>query len=536
MQNPAGQGPVVATVPPPVARDPVRLSPVQAFGLSFVFILVLGVVGLLDTVQRHPTLLWSILGCTAILLAWGVALAVLAQRERRVFTLDVVLQTQHYIQACAQGTLLLYWGWHWQEVYASAYLIAAQLACAYAFDMLLCWSRRGTWVLGFGPFPVIFSINLFLWFKPDWFYLQFLMIALGFAAKQLIRWNRDGRRVHIFNPSSLPLAVFSLALILTGATDLTWARDIASTQFYPPQIYLVVFLVALPGQFLFGVAAMTMSAVVVTYLFGLAYFAATGTYYFLDSNIPIAVFIGMHLLFTDPSTSPRTELGRLVFGAVYGSSTVALLALLGYVGAPTVYDKLLQVPLMNLSVRLIDRVTRSRTVRAFDPAALGRTLRPRQRNLAYMAVWVIVFAAMSITRGLGDHHPGQMLTFWLQACTDDRPYACDYSTTLLSTFCRGGSGWACNELGILEAKIWDEPRKAAAAFKDGCARGLRPACLNATTNIRSTAAFATAPPALADYPIILQEGKGPITDVTPSALFARACRQGWRDTCGRADP
>src|SRR5207253_857268 len=159
--------------------------------------------------------------------------------------------------------------------------------------------------------------------------------------------------------------------------------------FYPPHIYLFLFLIGLPGQFLFGVTTMTMSAVVTTYLFGLAYFAATGTYYFFDSYIPIAVFLGMHLLFTDPSTAPRTELGRLIFGALYGLSTVALYALLGNMGVPTVYDKLLQVPIMNLSVRLIDRVARSRMLRAFDPATLGRSLIPRQRNLAYMSIWTI---------------------------------------------------------------------------------------------------------------------------------------------------
>ena len=84
---------------------------------------------------------------------------------------------QHYLQACAQGSVLLYWGWCWRQVCDSAHLIAAQLLFAYAFDMLLTWSRRDAYVLGFGPFPVIFSINLFLWFKPDWFYLQFLMVA-----------------------------------------------------------------------------------------------------------------------------------------------------------------------------------------------------------------------------------------------------------------------------------------------------------------------------------------------------------------------
>ena len=65
-----------------------------------------------------------------------------------------------------------------------------------------------------------------------------------------------------------------------------------------------------------------MSAVVTTYVFGLLYFAVTGTYFFFDSYIPIAVFLGMHLLFTDPSTSPRTELGRIMFGVLYGLSVV----------------------------------------------------------------------------------------------------------------------------------------------------------------------------------------------------------------------
>ena len=50
---------------------------------------------------------------------------------------------------------------------------SAQLLFAYAFDMLLAWSRGEEYVLGFGPFPIVFSTNLFLWFKDDWFALQF---------------------------------------------------------------------------------------------------------------------------------------------------------------------------------------------------------------------------------------------------------------------------------------------------------------------------------------------------------------------------
>ena len=118
---------------------------------------------------------------------------------------------------------------------------------------------------------------------------------------------------------------------------------------------------------------MTMAAVVSTYAFGLVYFAATGVYFFYDSYIPIAVFLGMHLLFTDPSTAPRTELGRLLFGVLYGLSTVALYVLLDRAGAPTFYDKLLQVPLLNLSVIAIDRA-----VGGIVPAA-PRPCRPRPR-------------------------------------------------------------------------------------------------------------------------------------------------------------
>ena len=249
-------------------------------------------------------MLWSVVGTGAVLLAWNGVLLVSALRTHRVLTLEIVLRKQHYVQACAHTSIFLYWGWYWRPVYESAHLIIAQLLFAYAFDMLLGWSRRDTYTLGFGPFPIILSTNLFLWFKQDWFYLQFLMIAVGFAAKEFIRWNKDGRQTHIFNPSSFTLTIFSLALILTRTSDITWGRDIAITQFYPPHMYLFLFLVALPGQFLFGVTTMTMSAVLTTYLFGLAYYAATGTYFFFDSYIPIAVFLGMHLLFTDPSTRP----------------------------------------------------------------------------------------------------------------------------------------------------------------------------------------------------------------------------------------
>jgi hypothetical protein len=440
----------------------------------------------------------------------------------------------------------LYWGWYWRPVYVFAPFILAQLLFAYAFDMLLSWSLRDNYTLGFAPFPVVFSINLFLWFKADWFYLQFLLVALGLAAKELIRWNRDGRRVHIFNPSSFPLAIFSVVLLATGKSGITWGENIAGTQWYPPHIYLFLFLIGLPGQFFFGVTSMTMSAVVAAFAFSRIYLAATGVYFFDTSDIPISVFLGMHLLFTDPSTSPRTELGRIVYGVLYGLGTVLFFQLLGSAGMPLFYDKLLPVPLLNLSVIGIDRAARSRFLRGLDPAALGRSLLPRQRNLAYMSAWVVVFAALSAVNGVGDNHPGQWLPFWRKACADRRSYACPYLYGTEVNFCKLGSGWACNEAGLL--RVSDSPPDANRNSRDlagavrplrrGCELGFKAACEN-LSRLTSTAGIAGAPaaaaPTLQDYPIILRGNKGEIRERDPEALYALACKEGWPETCGHTE-
>jgi hypothetical protein len=489
---------------------------------------LLGATAWLPEISQQPRLQWSILGAAGALLLGIVAVRMVA--GQRTLSLLIQPRPQHYLQACAQFSVLLYWGWYWPPVYEALPLLGTQLAFAYAFDMLLAWARRSDYTLGFAPFPVIFSINLFLWFKSDWFYLQFVMIAIGFAAKELIRWEKEGRRVHIFNPSSFPLAVVSLILIVTGSTSMTWGPEIATTQNNPPNIYLFLFLIGLPGQFLFGVTTMTMSAVLTTYLFGVIYFALTGVYFFVDSYIPIAVFLGMHLLFTDPSTSPRTELGRIVFGMLYGLGNIVLYEMLGRAGIPTFYDKLLPVPLMNLSIRFIDRVARS--VPQIDPARIGASLAPRRRNLAYIAVWATVFVAISSVDGLGDHHPGHRVPFWVNACQQDARNACSTLNQILTSYCAEGSGWACNELGMLraEGKTSEEPERAIESFLQAC-RTFPAACAN--VGPPGAAGKRRAPPQLEDYAIVLQDGKGPVKDRTSSGLMKLACEQGWPDTCGR---
>jgi len=467
-------------------------------------------------------------GASSICAVWLIALV---QRRTR-FALTISLRPQHYLQAIAHASIFVYWSFYWDPIRDAAPLIVAQIVFAYVFDMLLSWSRGHDYVLGFGPFPIIFSTNLFLRFRDDWFYLQFVMIAVGFLAKEFIRWERDGKRVHVFNPSSFPLALFSLALIVTNTTAITWGEDIANLLILPPQIYLFIFLVALPGQLMFRVTSMTLPAVLTTYAFSLAYLKITGTYFFFDSDIPIAVFLGMHLLFTDPSTAPRTELGRVIFGVIYGLSVVGFYWLLGAIGAPQFYDKLLPVPFMNLAVRAIDRFASRSWMSWLDPSRLGRTLAPMRRSLVWVTLWVIAFTGMSSAKALGDYHPGHTVPFWYQACEDNRTGACNNLGVLYSLNCRNGSGWACNELGVLSASGRVVAAPPAELFRRACALNFRPGCDNANAATSGAEGFKRVQPGPGDYPYLLQEGKGPLPFMSNEQLYERACNQYWFAACG----
>lgn len=468
---------------------------------------------------------------TALMLgaAW---MAVRGRQKGRGFGLQVVLRKHHWVQAAAQLTLLTYWGLHVRSILAYMPFIVAQLLFAYGLDALINWSRRGGWQFGVGPVPIVLSINFFLWFKPEWFYWQFVIVALGFAAKEFIQWEKDGRRVHIFNPSSFPLAVFSLVLLLTGTTGTTFGPEIAATLFNPPHMYLVIFLVALPAQLIFGVATMTLASVVTAYAWGLLYYTVSGTYFFHDAFVPIAVFLGMHLLFTDPSTSPRTEAGRVVFGVLYAAATIALFWVLEAAGAPRFYDKLLPIPILNLMIQRIDRVAAPAVDRLGRLLAPPWTLVGARYRFAVVAVWALAFTGMSATGGVGDDHPGQYLPFWQQACESGNGRACEQLTRMQETYCLQGSGWACNELAVREAGV--SPRSATnALWRRACQLDFGPGCTNLDRGRRGDTALARGGPELEDLPILLRGSKGPIRGRTPQALYALGCSRGWSQMCGQ---
>jgi hypothetical protein len=282
-------------IQPPImsSTNPNRLSALTIAYLTIASFASLSV--LFQRVRTNLSLLvafWIAVGSLIVML---LLLQYRVSRKGRVLTYEFAPRKVHYIQLMMQGCVYAYWGWYWRDVYRYAPLLISQIIFAYALDMLLSWWRRGKWVVGLGPFPIVLSTNLFLWFKDEWFFLQFFMIAAALVGKEFVTWTRDGRRVHIFNPSAFALFIFSICLIAGHATHITRGHEIAFTFAYPPHIYMEIFLVGLVVQALFSVTPITLSAVTVLYGLNVAYTYITGSHQFVDSNIPVLVFLGAHL-------------------------------------------------------------------------------------------------------------------------------------------------------------------------------------------------------------------------------------------------
>lgn len=444
---------------------------------------------LLPRVNPNPNLKASFLGAAGFLLAGLCALWWSVARTGRTLTYEFVPRRVHWVQMIMHSSVYAYWGWYWREVYHEIPLIIAQIFFLYALDMLVCWSRRDKWILGFGPIPIIFSMNLFLWFRDDWFYLQFVMVAIIVFGKEFLRWKRDGQLTHIFNPSAFALFLVSIVLIVTQTTPITWGPQISSTFNNPPNIYMEIFVLGLVVQGLFSVTLVTLSAAAMLLVLDVVYTRATGMYHFIDFNIHPAVFLGLHLLVTDPATSPRKNLGKAIFGAAYGAGVFALYGLLESQGAPTFYDKLLCVPFLNLTVRALARASLAVSVwlsrqkwvteGKLRPLQALSAWTPRQANFGFMGIWVILFGFMIFTGFLGRTHPGSDPAFWQKACDAGHTRGCQVLAQTLDVQCQHNSVNGCSTLGILLSGGKGLPRDpvgAGRSLKQACDLGSDGAC------------------------------------------------------------
>ena len=511
-----------AAAPPPVSHP-------YGFGLPLTLTLSLLLVSFVPRIQSNITLSHSFWAAAAGLLLWQAILYVRSRTAAERRSLRLKLRPQHYLQASVQLAVFLYWGYFWRPVYDYAWLLVGQLLFAYVFDLLLSWSRRDSYTLGFGPFPIIFSTNLFLWFRDDWFYLQFLMLAAGFMGKEFVRWRRGEAYTHVFNPSAFSLGLFSLVLIATDTTSLTWGQDIATTLTLAPNIYLFLFFIGLVVMYFFSITLIAGSAAVVLFGASALYSALTGVPYFIDSEIPSAVFLGLHLLVTDPSTSPRTPIGKALFGMLYGLGVFGLYALLGSLGVPTFYDKLLCVPLLNLSVKWLERLASAIQTSIGFPRQ-NAAWSPASTNLVHMTVWVLFFATMTAAGSTDGRHRGDAIPFWQQACADNRSEACARLIQLESNYCGDNAGWACNELGVhyLEGVVVDGDQGLARTFfSQACELRFQAGCLN----LLNHDPVSRPPPRALDLRLLLREGGPNLLEMPERELYDRACQHGWTFAC-----
>ncbi len=444
-------------------------------GMFFLFLLF-------PRIHNNLNLTISFVSAGIVLLGWWAWLAYTAQKNGRMLTIERKFIKVHYVQAVMHMSMYLYWGYYWRPVYSYFPLLFAQIAFSYAFVALLSWSRGDKWLVGMGVFPIIFSTNLFLWFADDLFVFQFLMISIGFLGKEFITWQKDGRKAHIFNPSALSLSLFSLLLLVTGKTDTTQGPEIARTFFNPPFIFPFIFLLGMVVQSLFYVTLTTLGAAVSLLIVNLIYTGVTGTYIFFDAGIHAAVFLGMHLLVTDPATSPKTDLGRFIFGLLYGLLVTVFYVLFDVFGVPGHYDKLLPVPILNLMVRYIDRVVQSPKLERMRAATFGMTSPIAVRNRVYMGVWILLFFGMWGSRFIGQSYPGRNPEFWVKACHEGKFASCHRLVKMYDVACGRGNGKACNDGGVLFAEgkfVKQSDAVSAKAFGRSCLLGYEKGCLNA---------------------------------------------------------
>jgi TPR repeat protein len=413
----------------------------------------------------QQALVWA----TALCALWALFLLAL----KRPLSVAWHLRRPHWVQVLMHSTIFVYWGMHVELVRDMAPLILAQIPLAYSLDLLISWTRGRPWLVGVGPIPIIGSINLFLWFKDEGYAWQLVMVALAFVGKELLQWGRGEERRHIFNPSALALSLVSLVLLFTHSSSVTWGQEISTRLLVAPHMFEVIFGVGLVVQLLFGVGFTTAAAALTAWGLGALWYRMSGEWAFVDTAIPISVFLGMNLLITDPATSPRNAVGKALFGALYGALTLPLVVLLPLWGQPSFYDKLLQVPLCNLLAPPLERF--GAKIETWWGATPFRWLTMNNMGLAVM--WGGAFLVM---RPELLNHPGSRPETWKARCAKGEGRACVYLRHTLEKGCGLNKPERCAQLAESlsdpEALDRNEPR-ATLLFQKACQLGQQSSCL-----------------------------------------------------------
>lgn len=314
-----------------------------------------------------------------LLALWTAALLV---RDRWALPAmgDAHVKFTHALPAVLQVTLFAYWSLYWSAVVAHVPVVLAQLAFAYAVDVLLAWTRRRPYQPSLGPIPIVLSANLFVWFPPEQALLGFVVVAVALASKA---WLRAGDR-HIFNPSVLGIAVVGVLCVILP--DTFRYHDISHDFDRPPQMALVILVLALIPQVRLNTTPVAVGAAVA--MIGTMVLVGTLTgYHGGPSPWWPPWLLAITLLAGDPATIPSGSLPRLLFGVFLGIAFyVVSRGMLVAIGTDF-YAKILPIPLANLLVPVFARVGHQLT-------AHGPLLLRTAGAHAYVAVWVSLSALM----------------------------------------------------------------------------------------------------------------------------------------------
>ncbi len=407
------------------------------------------------------------------------------------------IRKPHIIQTLAQGAVYVAWCIAWPTAMNHLPLLLAQIAFAYLIDMAIGWKVHHTYRLGLSPIPIVLSTNLFLFFIDDYFEWQWALIGFALVSREVFRWRRGGRSVHIFNPSAIALSLFALILILTDQMHLTWGEAIARTHGFSPYSYEVIFAAGLLVSSFFTVGFTIASSAVCTLLLGQWYFDLFSVYRYLDTGIPIAVFLGMNLLVTDPVSSPWRRDAKIVYGALYGLSVFVLYGLLRDLERPPTpddvglsaafCDKLLAVPLLNLLSPSLDGIMKrvfgdeysgiSQSILRMERSLLQKSGRTIVGRVVFVMLWVITFIAW--IRPSVREHPGKDVQFWVKACEETsaaqrHPYSCENRDRIYLRACESGALPACHNLALTREE--KDPKLALHLYEHACNGELAESC------------------------------------------------------------
>ncbi len=336
-----------------------------------------------DGQQRHSLPPWGRIGALLALLATLALLTWLSLRHLPWTDLaSVYVKPTHLLPTAIQVLIFAYWALYWRELPAYVPEIGLQIAYAYALDIVLALAGRRHWRATAGPLPIVGSINLFVQFHAGEWPMQYGIITVAMLSKVLL--TRGGR--HIFNPSAFGIAIIGLVNLAFPRMGL---GDIAHQFDLPPNMTEVILLLALVVQARVPVVLVSFACALGLLLHGTWQPEINFSPYWS----PVALVIV--LLATDPATSPRTGLGRVLYGVVLGVLIGWAGEILVSLGHSDFYGKVLPLPLCNLLVPAFDRWSQAIVTRL---RWLGTALAPRF-NAVHMALFFAMMASGLIHGG-----------------------------------------------------------------------------------------------------------------------------------------